>query len=116
MATSFKVLGQSAPTVPVSSPLPVLVPDQGAGVVVSSITVANKNANSTDYFYIKAAVGGTSTSASTYDKQFVAYRMAIAPNATITLTLGITLASGDTIIAYSEGGNCLFNAFGTVNS
>ena len=108
MATTFKVLGQTAPT----TGQPALVTAQGAGVVVSSITVANRSSSATDYFYIRVAVADAAST----NAQFVAFKVAVAAQSVATLTLGITLSAADTIYAYSDNYTCSYNAFGTVNS
>ena len=111
MATSFKILGQTAPT----NSTTALIPAQGGSsqVVVSTITVANRNTSGvTDYFYIRVAAGNAAAD----NKQYVAYKVSIAAGAVATLTVGLTLGPTDVVYAYSDSGNCSFNAFGSVNS
>ena len=108
MATTFKVLGQTAPT----TGQPALITAQSAGVVVSSITVANRSSSATDYFYVRVAI----SDAASANAQYVAYKVAVAPQSIATLTLGITLGAADTVYAYSDNYTCSYNAFGTVNS
>lgn len=109
MATTFKILGQTAP----SNTTTALVAAQSAQVVVSSITVANRSTSgTTDYFYIRVAANNASVD----NKQYVAYKTAVAAGSVVPLILGITLGATDVIYAYSDNNNCSFNAFGSVNS
>lgn len=110
MATTFKILGQTAPS---NTTTALISAQTGYQVVVSSITVANRNTSGvTDYFYIRVAAGNAAVD----NKQYVAYKVAIAAGATATLTLGMTLGPTDVVYAYSDSNNCSFNAFGSVNN
>lgn len=107
---AYKIIGQVVPTV--GSPTPLLVSAQGAQSVISSITVANFSTSATDYFTIRVVKGADSDN----DKQYIAYKMSVAPQSNRTLTLGITLDTADTIKVTCDNKTCAFNAFGTVNS
>lgn len=107
MAIVYKVLGQQAPAAGVYDTTP-LIAAASAQRVVSTITVANRNA-SADTFRIRVKVG----SAGIDNSQYVAYDVPIAGNSLITLTLGISLAAADSVFAGSAAGYCSFNAFGS---
>ena len=109
MATTFKVIGQSAPA---NTTTQLVTAQTGYQVVVSSITVANRSTTATDYFYIRVAVANATVD----NKQYIAYKVALAPQSTATLTLGITLDAADVVYAYSDNSTCSFNAFGSLNN
>jgi hypothetical protein len=109
MATTFKVLGQSAPS---NTTTQLITAQTGYQVVVSSITAANRSTTATDYFYLRIAVANATSD----NKQFVAFKVALAPQSTATLTLGITLDAADVVYAYSDNNTCSFNAFGSLNN
>lgn len=109
MATTFPILGQAAPT---TSGDVSLVGSRSGYAVVSTVTVANRSASATDYFYIRVVSGADSPS----DKQYVAYKAAVAPSSFVTLSLGITLGANDTLWVKCDNATCSFNAFGTVVS
>lgn len=106
MAIVYKVLGQQAPTA--GTYTTPLISAASAQRVVSTITVANRNA-SADTFRIRVQVGATADTPS----QYIAYDVPISGNSTITLTLGISLAAADSVYAGSAAGYCSFNAFGS---
>lgn len=109
MAITFPVLGQVAPS---TSSFATLVPAGSSGGpyrVVSTITVANRSATTTDYFYIKVVVAGSTDA----NKQYVAHGVALAPSSVTTLSLGISLGATDSILVSSTNATCSFNAFGS---
>jgi hypothetical protein len=108
MAT-YKVLGQTSPATANYTTALYTVPS-GGSAIVSTITVANISA-SDDTFRLRVAV----VDGAVNNKQYLFYNTPIAANTTLTLTLGLTVASTDVIYAGSTGGNCAFNAFGQEN-
>jgi hypothetical protein len=107
MATTYKILAQSAPISNTATPLygPV-----GAGIqtVVSTISICNRgNASST--YRISVRENGAADTA----KQYLVFDTTIPATSTVTYTLGITLRTGDAIYVYSSTNNLSFNAFGS---
>lgn len=105
MADTFKVLAQSNPaattltdayTVPAST-----------SAVVSTITVANRSATATA-FRVSVAIAAAVDNA----KQYIAYDVPIGGNETVTLTLGISLATTDVVRVYATLATLSFNIFG----
>lgn len=77
--------------------------------VISTITIANLGAGAS--FRIACRPAGASLA----NSQYIAYDTGMAPNDTIGLTLGITLAATDVITVSANTGNVTFTAFGTEN-
>jgi hypothetical protein len=75
--------------------------------VVSSINVSNRSATPTS-FRISVAVAGAADN----DKQYIAYDVAIAANATATFKVGLALATTDVIRVYATLATLSFNIFG----
>jgi hypothetical protein len=107
MATTYKILAQSAPVGTTITPLygPV-----GAGIqtVVSTISICNRG-NSSSTYRISVRENGAVDSA----KQYIVFDSTIPATSTITYTLGITLKTGDAIYVYASTNNLSFNAFGS---
>ena len=106
MATTYKVLGQSAPAATTQANL-YTVP-AATSTIVSTITVANRAASAGTYrIYVRVA------GASVANSQYLIYDASLSANSTDTMTLGITLAATDVVSVYASTANFSFNAFGT---
>jgi hypothetical protein len=107
MATTYKILAQSAPVATIATPLygPV-----GAGIqtVVSTISICNRG-NSSSTYRLSVRENGAVDSA----KQYLVFDSTVPATSTVTYTLGITLRTGDAIYVYSSTNNLSFNAFGS---
>ena len=106
MATTYKVLGQSAPAATTASDI-YTVPSS-TSTIVSTITVANRAASSGTYRISIRPAG-----ASQANQHYIAYDVPINANDTTTLTIGITLAATDVITVYASSADFSFNAFGS---
>lgn len=106
MATTYKVLGQSAPSATTETTL-YTVPG-ATSAVVSTIVCANRGGSST-FFRISVAVGGGATA----NQDYLYYDLPIQANDTFALTFGVTLATTDKIKVYAGNGNLSFSAFGS---
>jgi len=106
MATSYKVLGQSAPSATTDTTL-YTVP-AATEAVVSSITVCNRGASS-GTFRIAIRPNGAALANSHY----VAYDVSLPANSTQALTLGITVDATDVITVRASTANLTFSAFGS---
>ena len=107
MPTTYKVLGQSNPSATTEDIL-YTVPSSTQSVV-SSVTICNQAATSATF---RVAVRPSADS-TTIGKHYLVYGTTIAANDTIVLTMGITLAAGDKILAYASTANLSFAAYGS---
>ena len=107
MATAYKILGQSNPA---ATTLSTLYTSTAVESVVSTIAVANLAGSSATFRII---VQTAADAGSAVNKQYLAYDVTVGATDTTTLTLGITLASGDVIKVYASTANLAFNAFGS---
>jgi hypothetical protein len=106
MATTYKVLGQSAPAATTAADL-YTVP-AATEAIVSTITVANRGASAGTYrVYVRPA------GASVANQHYLIYDASLSATSTDTMTLGITLAATDVVSVYASTANFSFNAFGT---
>jgi len=106
MPTAYKVLGQNNPSATTLTTL-YTVP-ASTSTVVSSITVANLAASSAT-FRIAVRPAGESIA----NKHYIAYDVTIAALDTLTLTLGLTLATTDVISVYASTATMAFSAYGS---
>lgn len=106
MATTYKVLGQSAPSATTDTTL-YTVPS-ATSTVVSTITVCNRSATPTSFRIAVRPAG-----ASIANQHYVVYDGAIAPNDLLAFTLGLTLAATDVITVRAGTANLTFNAYGS---
>ena len=104
--TTYKILGQSAPSATTSTDL-YTVP-ASTETIISSIVVANRSTSSATYRISVSANG-----AALANEQYLVYDATIAGSETIALTLGVTLDATDKIRVYASTANLSFNAFGT---
>lgn len=106
MATTYKVLGQSAPAATTATTL-YTVPSS-TQTIVSTLTICNRGASSATY---RVAVRPNGDSLA--NQHYLAYDTTIEPNNTIALTLGMTLDAADIITIYSSNTDLSFTAFGS---
>jgi len=105
MATTYKVLGQSAPSATTNTTL-YTVPS-ATSAIVSTITVCNRGSAATYRIAIRPA------GATLANEHYVAYDVSAVANDTICLTLGVTLATTDVVTVYASTANFSFNLFGS---
>lgn len=106
MATTYKVLGQSAPGATTATTL-YTVP-ASTQTIVSTLTVCNRGASAAAY-----RVAVRPDGAALANQHYLAYDTTIEPNNTIALTLGMTLDAGDVITIYSSNADTSYTAFGS---
>lgn len=107
MATTYKILGRKASSATTMEEL-YAVPSS-TSAVVSTITVCNRASGSRTYrIAIKPATGTTLAS-----EHYIAYDATVAANDTVALTLGLTLATGNSIQVYASAADLTFQAFGS---
>jgi hypothetical protein len=106
MATTYKTLGQAAPSATTSTDL-YTVP-AATSAILSTVVVTNRAASSATFRLSQSLTGAGLT-----NKDYLAYDVTIQANSFIALTLGITMATTDKLRVYASSGDLSFNAFGT---
>jgi hypothetical protein len=106
MPTTYKVLGQVAPSATTLTTLDTV--PSATSAVVSTIAVCNRAATAATYRIAIRPAG-----AAISDEHYIAYDSTVAANDTTMLTIGITLAATDVISVYASTANLSFNAFGS---
>jgi hypothetical protein len=106
MPRNYTILGQRNPSANVLTAL-YQVP-AGNSAVISSINIANLDANAAA-FSIAANVSGVATANANY----LAWRVAIPGNDSIALSLGITLNASSQLSVNANTSTISFSAFGT---
>ena len=106
MASTYKVLAQSAPSATTNTDIYTV--GSGKSAVVSTITVCNRAASAATYRIAIRVAGATLA-----NEDYIAYDVNISANDTISLTLGITLAATDVVTVYASTANFSFNIFGS---
>jgi hypothetical protein len=105
MASTYKVLAQSAPSATTNTD--VYTVGSGKSAVVSTITVCNRAASSATYRIAIRVAGATIA-----NEDYIAYDSTVPANDTINLTIGVTLAATDVVTVYASTANLSFNLFG----
>ena len=106
MAIVYKVLGQSNPAATTATTL-YTVP-AATSAVVSTITICNQSVSADSYRIAIRPAGATLAA-----QHYIAYNGAIPAYDSISLTLGITLATTDVITVYSSSATMSFSAYGS---
>lgn len=106
MPTTYKVLGQSAPSATTATTL-YTVP-AATTAVVSSIVIANRDSSSATYRIAIRPDGATLA-----NSQYIAYDVTVGASDSTVLTLGITMDASDIITVYASTANLTFSAFGS---
>ena len=105
MATTYKVLGQSAPSATTNTD--VYTVGSGKSAVVSTIAVCNRSASPITYRIAIRPAGATIA-----NQHYIAYDSSVPANDTINLTIGISLAATDVVTVYASTANSSFSIFG----
>lgn len=106
MATSYKVLGQSAPGATTATTL--YTAGTGVQTIVSTITVANRAASTASYRLAVRPNGAVLA-----NEHYIAYDVSLDPSSVTAYTLGLTLDAQDVITVYASNANLTFQAFGS---
>ena len=106
MAIVYKVLGQLNPAATSATTL-YTVP-ASTSTIISTITICNQSA-SNDTYRIAVRPAGEALAA----KHYIAFNGAIPAYDTISLTIGITLATTDVVTVYAGTSTLSFNLFGS---
>ena len=105
MASTYKVLAQSAPSATTNTDAYTV--GSGKTAVVSTITVCNKSASAVTYRIAIRPLGATLA-----NQHYIAYDVALAGYDTTALTLGVTLGATDVVTVYASSADLSFGIFG----
>ena len=106
MATTYKVLGQSAPGA--TTDTDVYTVPAATTAVLSTIVVANRSASAVTYRIAVRPDGATLA-----NQHYIAYDVNVGASDSTTITLGITMDAGDILSVYAGTGDLSFNVFGS---
>ena len=107
MATTYKVLAQNNPSATTETTL-YTVPNS-TSAVVSTLSICNQAGSSGTYrIAVRPAADG-----STAAKHWIVYGATVAASDSTILTIGATVATGDTVRVYASTANLSFSAFGS---
>jgi len=106
MPTTYKVLGQSAPTANTATTL-YTVPSANAAVC-SSMTICNTSGGNANVS-VQVAVANAASSSS----QYLVFQNTLVNRDTLFMTLGVTLAATDVVRIESTAGNVAFQLYGS---
>jgi hypothetical protein len=105
MATTYKVLGQSAPTATTNTTL-YTVPS-ATSTVASTLAICNRGASTTFRVAVRPA------GATIADQHYIVYDNYVNQYDTVFLTLGVTLAATDVVTVYAGAATLSFSLFGS---
>ena len=106
MATTYRVLAQSAPSATTNTDI-YTVPASTMSVL-STIVVANRAATSATYRIAVRPNGATLA-----NQHYLAYDVTVGASDSTTITLGITMDAADVLTVYASTANLSFNVFGS---
>lgn len=106
MATTYKVLAQSAPSATTDTDI-YTVPS-ATMAVLSTVVVANRAAADATYRIAVRPDGATLA-----NQHYVAYDVTVGASDSTTITLGITMDAADVLTVYASSADLSFNVFGS---
>ena len=106
MATTYKVLGQSAPAA--TTPSDLYTVPSATSAVCSTLVCANRSGTSGTVRISVRPAGATQA-----DEHYIAYDIPVAGNNSLFLTIGLALETTDVVTVYASTGNFSFNLFGS---
>lgn len=106
MATTYKTLGQVAPSATTETDL-YTVP-AATQTIISSLVITNRG-TSAGTFRVSVSINGAATT----NKDYLIYDANLNPNTTQAFTLGITIDATDKVRVYASSADFSFNAFGS---
>ena len=106
MATTYKILGQSAPAATTAAD--VYTVGSGLQAVISTVTICNRATGAATY-RVSVRPNGDAQA----NQHYLAYDSSVPANDTIALTLGLTLDAADVVTVYGSSANLSFNVFGS---
>ena len=106
MATTYKVLGQSAPSATTDTDIYTVPASTMA--VLSTVVVANRAATDATYRIAVRPNGATLA-----NQHYIAYDVTVGASDSTTITLGITMDAADVLTVYASTAYLSFNVFGS---
>jgi glucose-6-phosphate dehydrogenase assembly protein OpcA len=106
MATTYKILGQSAPSATTNTN--VYTVPSATQAVISTITITNR-ANTSATYRIALRPNGDTVA----NQHYIAYDATVPANDTIALSLGLTIDAADIVTVYASSANLSFGIFGS---
>jgi len=106
MATTYKVLGQSAPSATTNTDL-YTVPSS-TQAVISTITVCNRTSTAATY-----RIAVRPNGAAIANQHYVCYDVSVPASDTVGLTLGLTIDAADVVTVYASSSTLSFSLFGS---
>jgi len=107
MATTYKVLGQSAPAATTATD--VYTVPAATEAIVSTINAVNTDASTADIIRIAVRPDGASLA----NQHYIVFNLSLAAGATFTYTGGVTINATDVVTIYSTNGTTSFSVFGS---
>jgi hypothetical protein len=107
MATTYKVLGQSAPAA--ATAIDVYTVPSVTEAVISTINAVNTHASNADTIRVAVRPNGASLA----NQHYIIYNLSLAAGATFTYTGGVTVDAADVVTIYSTNGTTSFSVFGS---
>lgn len=105
MPTTYKVLGQSAPSATTATTLYTVPASTSA--VVSTINVCNRGTTAATFRIAVRPAG-----ASLANEHYLAFNATVNAEDSVSVTVGVSLAATDVITVYASTANVTFNVFG----
>ena len=106
MATTYKVLAQSAPLATTNTD--VYTVGATKQTIISTVTICNRSASAATYRIAVRPDGDTLA-----NEHYLAYDATVPANDTIALTLGITCDASDVVTVYASTADLTFSLFGS---
>lgn len=107
MASNYKVLGQAAPALDTDTT--VYTVPASSSAVISTFTICNRTSGSgASAFRIAVVPSGESLS----NKHYLMYGEYLDAKESIFKTIGLTLATGDSLVVRSDSSDLSFSIFG----
>lgn len=106
MATTYKVLGQLAPSATTATTLYTVPASTEA--IISTIVVCNRSLSDGTYRIAIRPDGATLA-----NEHYIAYDVTVGGGDSTTITLGITLNASDIVTVYASSADQSFSAFGS---
>lgn len=107
MATTYKVLAQSAPSATTNTDIYTV--GSGKSAVVSTMSICNRSSSASVAYRIAVRPAGATLA----NQHYIVYDSSVAANDTVNLTLGITLATTDVVTVYASSANISVSLFGS---
>lgn len=106
MATTYKVLAQSAPAATTDTNIYTVAASTEA--VISTIVVCNRSASDATYRIAVRPDGATLA-----NQHYIAFNVTVGASDSTTLTLGLTMDATDVLTVYASTADLSFSVFGS---